>query len=161
MTKNRITTISLALLLSGAGLAMADDAVKITFAGGASEQSIAIDAIQKVTFDGDNLVVLTADGASYSLGIDDIASITFTADLATALTPVTVSPTPDVSITYGAGLVRVSNPQQEPLAVAVFTAQGQLLRQVRSASDVEIDFTALPSGIYIVKANSAVLKIKK
>jgi hypothetical protein len=35
------------------------------------------------------------------------------------------------------------------------------MRFVRAQGDVEIDFTALPQGIYIVKANNTAIKIKK
>jgi hypothetical protein len=162
MTTQTIRTFALALLLGGAGVASADnDVLKITFSTGTDAQLVSLDDIDHITFSEEALTIFTPDGSSSVISLDDIAQITFTASVTTATEPVSASLAPDVSITYGGGTARISNPKQEALTVGVYSAQGQLMRFVRAQGDVEIDFTALPQGIYIVKANNTAIKIKK
>ena len=162
MQRKRVKLFAIAFLLGSALSASADDAIKITFGNGADSQIFSLDSLREMTFAGDNLVLYATSGTSTRLSLDEIAEITFEADISTAVTPATVALTPDVTISYRAGCVEVSNPMGEPLRVGVYTVQGILLNQVTSASSgVTLSFEALPQGIYIVKANKAVLKVKK
>ena len=145
-TKN----ILAALLLMVSVNLMADKYLTITYSG--SEQNIALPIVQKITFEGNYVVVTTAEGKhSYPISVLDKMTFTESADAIKAL------PEQTEDITYKDGTLSIKGDGM----LRVYNTAGALVSIANVKEGANISLEGLTSGVYIVRMGNKAIKVKK
>ena len=147
MKKMKILTAFLAILISMATLKGQDNmVVNIT---GNLDVTVEIVDIQRITFEGDNMLLKTVAGVENSYWLDDIAFITFFDESQNSIKAITQ----DVKISFYvniAGEIVVESPY--PInQLIVFDLSGRKLA-VSAQSNLNVNF--LDAGVYLLKVET-------
>jgi hypothetical protein len=67
----------------------------------------------------------------------------------------------NIAFNIDGGLATVVRADGGDIYVAVYSLQGALLKRVAAKASATVDLNALSSGMYIIKANQKVIKLKK
>lgn len=146
-------TILLGLLLAGSLTASADDYQYLTAAYAGVEQSVELATIQKITFENSNVVIYTTDG-TLTFAQSDMERIFF------AATPTAIDALPSES-----DAIRLEDGQLHVKGLTgrlyIYGVNGQLQHVAQLHGDATVSLAPLPHGVYIVKAGSQTIKIRK
>ncbi|WP_300300594.1 T9SS type A sorting domain-containing protein [uncultured Muribaculum sp.] len=158
MKLNYSKTAAFALFaLLAAGVSHADDKLVVSGAAG-SQTGVSISDISRISFDGGRMIVTTSTGdTAYDLG--DIDKISF--DLATSALDDIEVPMDDITVAVSGGVLTVKASSDVPLSVDVYNLRGVLVSSQRGSDQISVDFNAMASGIYIVKANDKTIKFTR
>lgn len=122
-----------------------------------SETTYPIANIQKLIFDNDNFIVINETGPNATFSLNNYRFINFTDLLLGSNNAVFeeskfyVYPNPSSQWLNIAN----SNPTQTPSLVEVISIDGKLLMQQKpSTTDMQLDISVLPQGIYLCKVTS-------
>ncbi len=143
--------ILLSLLLVLPLTAFADSYNYLNLTSSSTVQSVALNTVKRITFEGTNIVVTAVDGTTTTAALSTLSTITFTD---TAVGVGSLRSSSDLSVESGR-VVAAGNGQLQ-----VFNASGQLVRQ-QNVSGVrsELSLDGLPRGIYIARMGTKVIKI--
>lgn len=114
--------------------------------------------VDKITFEGINMLVSRADGSSESIPVADIEKMCFDLEY-DGTTPVAAELAPGLSISIARSIVTAT--ADDPAAPIVFNAYdptGAPRLTLNSTGTLTADMNTLPAGIYIIKINSRTIK---
>lgn len=156
LNSSKIAAFALFALLA-TGVGHADDKLVVTAAGG-SQTGVSISDISRISFDGNRMIVTTSAGDTpYELA--DIDKISF--DLSTSALDDIEVPMDDITVSVSGGVLTVKASADIPLDVAVYNLRGVLVSSQSGTEQISVDFNALASGVYIVKANDKTIKFTR
>lgn len=144
-----------AAVAAGAVDGLAEQKVVITALDG-NVSKINIADISRITFDGAEMTVATANGNSV-FNVADVDNIAF--DLSTSAAEEISTRLDDIDIKVSGGVLTVAGPQGKLLKVSVYDLKGVAVGQSVGTETVSVDFNTMPAGIYIVRANDKTIKI--
>lgn len=143
--------ILLSLLLALPLTAAADSYNYLNLTSSSTVQSVALNTVKRITFEGTNIVVTATDGTTTTAALATLSSITFTD---TAVGVGALRSNSDLSVESGR-VVAGGNGQLQ-----LFNSSGQLVRrQLVSGVRSELSLEGLPHGIYIARMGNKVIKI--
>ncbi len=155
--KHKLCCCAMVVALCGFAL-HADDGFTIEKHDGTSQQ-FTITPETKILFEDGGLVVVDADG-EYQLDIADITQIRFDV-VATSVKSLESKLSDDVMFKNAAGVVTISSLSGAPLTIGVYSIKGVCVHQQSGVQSDVIDFNAMQSGVYIIKANNKIIKYVK
>lgn len=155
----RFQYMRLAIALSGIAVAAqvtADKTCYLNIHGASSsfDQSYSVEEVQRVEFTEDALSVHFVDNPSYyEVLYSDLLKITFGRSEYTDVSMLSVT---ELSIKYLPSTAAVVTKSSKPIAhITVYNIQGVLLQYATPRTlEATLDLSALPSGVYIVRATS-------
>ncbi len=143
--------ILLSILLALPLTAAADSYNYLNLTSSSTVQSVALNTVKRITFEGTNIVVTATDGTTTTAALATLSSITFTD---TAVGVGALRSNSDLSVESGR-VVAGGNGQLQ-----LFNSSGQLVRrQLVSGVRSELSLEGLPHGIYIARMGNKVIKI--
>lgn len=146
-------TILMALLLSaGSMAAMADDYKYLTVATNSAEESIELATIQKITFEGKNVVVTTSAGQA-TFPQSEMQKMFFSA----TATAIEAMPQQSESLKVAQGVLSVKGNGM----VHIYSSNGALQRLAKVEGDAKISLNNLPKGVYIISMGNQTIKVSK
>ena len=146
--EKKILIAMLAIVFSIAALKGQDNMV--IHLAGSNDVTVAIDDIQRITFDGDNMLLKTVTGAEHSYLLETIASITFLDGEPTAIKEVAKNIEPNVYVNASGELIVESSYLINRLTV--FDLNG---RKLIMGTQNRLNVNALSKGLYLVKIETA------
>ena len=152
MTENMKKTLIAATLALCCITALADDYNYMTVTTGTSDRSIRLATIQKITFESGNVVVTTSQGIE-TFPHDEMRKIVFED-----------SPTDIATLQAESGMLKVTGgvlTVGRQGLLCIYTPNGTLHSMTRTEADSQIELSALPQGVYIIKLNNETIKYIK
>lgn len=149
---NKKPLISLAALLLCSSMAMADEYQYLALQTGQEETSIELAQIRKITFDSENVHVLTTEG-DVTLPLAEMQRMYFSA------TPVAIASLPMESghLHISDGLLRAEGQG----LLHIYASNGQLVRMAHIQGQQDIRLQGLPQGTYIISLGEETIKIRR
>ncbi len=144
--------IIMALLAAGNLHAMAQDYKYLTAAYNSIEQSFELATVQKITFEGDYVVVTTSEGVT-NLPLNQMEKMFFSAD------PTAVEAL--ASESQGLKLVGGVLTAKGDGLLYIYDTAGRLVQMVHVDGEMRISLSSLHRGIYIVNLGNETIKIGK
>lgn len=120
---------------------------------------IALEGLKKITFDDDNNMIITHAEGNQTMPVDNIGCIRFDMELSSK-EEIAATLADVISVKHSGGVLSLSYKDDKALAVEVYNLKGGKVCAVEAAGTVKIDFNKYPEGVYIVKANDKIIKIK-
>ncbi len=139
--KKKIGLSLMFTVLASQGL-MAQSQLNITFNDGQKTQSIQLDKLESMKFDGNNLLLNEKAGSTKTFALSSLESITF-GDEVTAIETINEKGN---TVTQGFTIADIS---------------GRIISNNPAWKGGKVDTSSLPSGIYIIKTSTKTFKIKK
>jgi len=124
----------------------------------AAADNIDLSGVAKITFEGDQMVIATADG-NVARDFYAIQSITF--DLTVNGIDGVKASVDDMVVTVSAGVLSVNASDGTSLDVKVYDLQGHAVASASGRGSVDTDLNALAAGVYIVKVNNKIIKLTR
>ncbi len=152
MTENMKKTLIAATLALCCITALADDYNYMTVSTSTSDRSIRLATIQKITFESGNVVVTTSQGIE-TFPQDEMREIVFED-----------SPTDIATLQAESGMLKVTGgvlTVGRQGLLCIYTPNGTLHSMTRTEADSQIELSALPQGVYIIKLNNETIKYIK
>ena len=122
---------------------------------GAEPLRIEIKKSTEITFSEGNAVITSANEAPQTIPLEDLANLSFDGDMSVEDTRMTFDS--GITIKSSHGVVTIT-PGEGAFVYKAFSIEGRMAYAGQSASEVTLDFTTLPAGVYIIVANDKVLK---
>lgn len=140
----------LALCLSAT--VQADNLQYLTAGYSNKEKSIELATVRKITFENNNVVVLTSEGP-VTFPVTEMEKLFFSS------TPTAINELKDQSkgLAYVNGVVKV----QGTGVLRVYSISGNLQRLANVHGAANVSLESLPQGIYIIRMGSETIKIQK
>jgi len=145
------TLLAALLLMVGTGM-MADNFQYLTVTSNGNENYISLPIVQRISFEGDYLVVSTTE-ETHRFPISLVDKITFT-ESATAIEAL---PEHLENLTYKDGTLAVKG---EGL-LRVYGTNGALVSIANVKEGANISLDNLPAGVYIVRMGDKTIKVRK
>lgn len=161
MKKNQLIALTTSLLLSSG--AFAADLVTVTTISGVSI-GYDVDAITKISFDDSALNIVDSNSEGTTYAIDEIKSIVFGQGEPSAVETLKTDKVSKITVFVprdGNSLIVKGWDSTEAARIEIFGTNGALLKRNDKWCGEEVDISALPSGIYVVKIGNKTAKIKK
>ena len=150
------------LILSAAGCAWGQasepNPLSVIPGGGDAPRQYHIHLVDKITFEGGNMVVAHAGGTDM-LPVAEIEEICFDREY-NATDDVTDVLAPGLDIAIRDHVITATAAPGTPVAVAVYDMSGMIRAAVTAVTEASVDLNPLPAGIYIVKVNDKTIKLK-
>ena len=129
---------------------------------GNTEETVALVDIDKITFDGTNMVVATKTGAQKMFTLTAVKDFKFTPNSATGLMNLKAEAVAGPAISVQSGIIKVDGWDSSRCAtVYVYGVGGQQYYCQPDWSGADIDISSLPKGVYIIKIENQTTKIRK
>jgi len=119
-------------------------------------KKIEVSTQTRITFSKDLTKMIVSENNSdktQTMDVNNIANIVFTIDSSDGLTDHNLD---DLIISHSGGIVTISG--AETIEYSVWDMSAAQVACGRGNQTVTIDFTALPAGVYIIKANNKTIK---
>lgn len=145
--------LSVALAMSLALCALAEDFNLYIINSASEKTSYAVSDLQKITFDSGMVVITASDGTSTSVNISDISQMYFNTETADAINALE-----QAAIRFDGQTISFTG---QATKVSVYQPSGAL---VASGSDLQgssISLAELPSGVYLVNIDGKGFKVIK
>lgn len=120
------------------------------------QTKVAITDISRITFDGDNMKILTTTNGEQVFAIGDFNNMKF--DVVSSIDDITADLGDDISIVSSGGVMTISSAAGGSVNVVVFSINGSLVTMQSGVGSVSVDFNTVTPGVYIVKANNKTIK---
>lgn len=133
------------------------DKIVVTLPGSENPVTVDITNTTRITFGADEKTLNISDNSLASpltFNVKDIEKITFDLDINSAKD--ISSDLGDMLVSNSRGVFTIST--KGKIAYGAWTATGQQILSGTATDNVEIDFTTLPAGVYILKANNRTIK---
>ncbi len=153
----KISLLLLAVML-WSGVAQAQSFMTIFNANGSPMASYSLPAINKVTFDGANMIVATPEG-NQEIDMNNVLSVKFTDQQQTAVEKISTDDATTVRIATSRNSIAVLGATSG--AVAIYAVNGQQVYSNRQWRGESINTAHLQPGIYIITINNSTFKFKK
>lgn len=121
------------------------------------QTKVAIPDISRITFDGDNMKILTTTDGEQIFAIVDLDNMKFDV-VSSSIDDITADLGDDISIASSGGVMTISSGAGASVNVVVFSINGSLVTMQSGVGRVSIDFNTVTPGVYIVKANNKTIK---
>ncbi len=144
--------IIMALLTAGSLHATAQNYQYLTAAYNNVEQSFELATVQKITFEGDNVVITTSEGVT-NLPLSQMEKMYFSVE-ATAVESL-------ASESKGLKLLNGVLTAKGNGLLYIYNSAGQLMQMAHVDGEMRISISSLRKGIYIVNLGSETIKIGK
>ncbi len=154
--KKYIIPLILAAVGVGWGQAAEPNPLSVVPAGEGSVRQFPIDKIDKITFDGANMIVTTADG-SEALPVSQIEKLCFDLEY-DGVGEVAADLADGLHTAISGGILSVTAGPGTAIHIAVYDTAGMLRHAVNATATASVDFNTMPSGIYIIKVNDKTIK---
>lgn len=118
-----------------------------------------IDDLEKLTFEGQEMIVHHADGTT-RFNVADIDRLAFDLEM-TAIDEIKTDLSDEIQITSSAGILTITALESTPIHVQVYDINGRLIDNTVANTTVSIDFNTKAAGVYIIRANNKTIKYKK
>lgn len=146
-------SLVMALLLSAGSMsAMADDYKYLTVATSNAEESIELATIQKITFEGTNVVVTTSAGQA-TFPQSEMQKMFFS----TTATAIEAMPQQSESLKVNKGILNVKGNGM----LHIYGSNGALQRMAKVEGEAKISLNNLPKGVYIISMGNQTIKVSK
>ena len=154
--------ILLLFVLANAMMAKAQSNLYVYAKDGTTEETIALADINKITFEGANLVVTPKVGSQKVIPLTAVKSLQFAPNDATGLMNLQADAVAGPAVTVQSGIVKVSGwDASRRASVYVYGVGGQQLYSQSGWNGSDIDISSLPKGVYIIKIENQSTKIRK
>lgn len=154
------SVLSLILLVLMAGVNVARGETKpftiVIDRVGAEPLRIEIKTSTEITFSEGNAVITTANEAPQTIPLEDLANMSFDGDMS-SVEETLMTFDSGITIKSSHGVVSIT-PGEGAFVYKAFSVEGRMAYAGESATEVALDFTTLPAGVYIIVANDKVLK---
>lgn len=121
------------------------------------QTKVAIPDISRITFDGDNMKILTTTAGEQIFAIADLDNMKFDV-VSSSIDDITADLGDDISIVTSGGVMTVNSTAGASVNVVVFSIKGSLITMQSGIGSVSVDFNTVTPGVYIVKANNKTVK---
>lgn len=129
---------------------------------GDSEQTLALADIDKITFEGGNLVITPKQGVQIIVSLAAVKDVRFAPESTTGLMLMQTDVVAGPLVIVQGGIVKVPGwDSSRRAAVHVYSIGAQLLYSQADWNGADIDISSLPKGIYVIKIENQSTKIKK
>lgn len=133
--------------------------ISVVHVGSDDHSHFLLDELEKVTFDGDEMVVHHSEGETrFNLG--DIDRLAFDLDMTQGVDMVTEL-CDDIKVELFGGVFKATAADNFPLLVDVYTSGGQLVAHRSGKGFVSVDFNDKAQGIYIIRVNDKTIKFRR
>lgn len=151
--------LAAALLLCYATLGAADTKPLTLVLEGVNADTIerAVSNSTVISFSAGNAVITDDQTGTQTFLLEDIDNIHFDGEIA-SVNETELSFDSGVTIKAKNGIVTIEPSENIPFAYAAYSYEGRMAYQGQSATAVNLDFTALTAGVYVIVANEKVLK---
>lgn len=147
--------LTAALVAVSGWQANAEGENKMVLNGENAATAIPINTITRLTFDGANMVIATADGKS-QVDVLSLKSITF--DLVDLSVESLVTADNGVTVSCNGGVVTAQAQNDLPLTVDVYALSGMRVMTANATGQVSVDLNPLTSGVYVIRVNNKTFK---
>lgn len=161
MKKNQLIVLTMSLLMSGS--VFATDLVTVTSASGEST-GYDVDAITKIAFDSSALKIVASDSEGTTYAIDEIKVIKFGKGSPSAVEGLKTDKVSKITVYVprdGNSLIVNGWEGVDATRLDIYGTNGALLQRNDKWRGEQVDISALPSGIYVVRIGNKTAKIKK
>lgn len=161
MKRNQLIALTSSLLFSSG--AFATDVVTVTTTSGGST-GYDVDAITKIAFDDSALNIVSSDSEGTTYAIDEIKSIVFGEGTPSAVEALKTDKVSKITVFVprdGNSLMVKGWDSTEATRLEIFGTNGALVQRNDKWCGQQVDISALPSGIYVVRIGNKTAKIKK
>lgn len=110
-----------------------------------------------ITFSAGNVVITDDQTGTQTFQLENIANIHFDGEIS-SVDETELTFDSGVTIKAKNGIVTIEPSENTPFAYAAYSTEGRMAYQGQSATAVSLDFTTLPTGVYVIVANDKVLK---
>lgn len=118
--------------------------------------------IGKMTFGGGQLMIHMADGSKHAMDMKDIDRLTFDAEISTnGEKRIEAEVGEEIQILVENNMMTVTERNNKEISVMVFGSNGMQLLVAKGLGEVQVDFSRMTPGIYIIKANDRIIKYMK
>jgi hypothetical protein len=125
-----------------------------------SEKKVEMDALRKLTFTADDLVLNYQAGLVENIAKAEIRKVVF--GTSTSVKPLNLLNTIQVYPNPTREFITIKNIPDTPLQVVVYSITGsQVLNVQMNSSNQQINVSNLPNGLYYLKVNNQVIKFTK
>jgi hypothetical protein len=160
INRKQLLVSAVIALMGGVAInALADDTITITKQEGGADSVFSLSTVNRISFSGDSVVVATATGDT-KIAIADVDKIKFDIEV-TAVDDITAGLGDDLTIIVANSQVTINRADGGEISTTVYNLQGQPVTAQVAQASVTIDLTSLNAGVYIIKANNKVIKVKK
>lgn len=135
------------------------DKMVIHRTGGGEPAQIVISNQTKITFDSENMIVSQGDATDdFKIAFADVDKIDF--DLNTSsVDDIEAALGDNVVVSVKNGVVVITPADNSvPVTYGVYSVNGLTVASGIADSETTVDFTTMPRGVYVIKANSKVVK---
>ena len=161
MKKNQLIVLISSLLLSGS--MFATDLVTVQTTSGEST-GYDVDAITKIAFDDTALKIVASDSEGTTYAIDEIKKISFGKGSPSAVEGLKTDRVSKITVYVprdGNSLIVNGWEGNEATRLDIYGTNGALMQRNDKWRGEQVDISALPSGIYVVRIGNKTAKIKK
>lgn len=124
---------------------------------GADPIEITVSTSTTITFADGNAVISDDKAGTQTIPLEDLANINFESEIA-SVDETEIAFDSGVTIKSANGLVTIEPGEAGAFVYAAFSIEGRMVCQGQSPAAVTIDFTSLPTGVYVIVANNKTLK---
>lgn len=124
---------------------------------GAEPLRIEIKTSTEITFAEGNAVITSANEAPQTIPLEELANISFDGDMS-SVEETLMTFDSGITIKSGHGIVTITSAGEGAFVYKAFSIEGRMAYAGQSVTDVTLDFTTLPAGVYVIVANDKVLK---
>lgn len=121
------------------------------------QTKVAITDISRITFDGDNMKILTTSNGEQVFAIGDFNNMKFDV-VSSSIDDITADLGDDISIVSSGGVMTICSAAGASVNVVVFSINGSLVMMQSGVGSVSVDFNTVTPGVYIIKANNKTIK---
>jgi len=147
------------LLLAGGVLTAKAGVNKLVISSQTGVEEIELESINRITFNEEQMMVETQQGVS-SYYVGDIDKMSF--DLESGIDDVVSKEWDDgIAVAFNNGILTVTAADNSDIKLVVYAVNGMLVHSDSGNGTLVYDFTQLPEGIYIVRANNKTIKFVK
>ena len=129
---------------------------------GDSEETIALTDIDKITFEGANMVITPKEGSQKTIALTAIKDFKFTPNSTTSLLTLQKEAVVGPEISVKSGIIKVEGWDTSRTAtLSVYSVGGQQMLSISEWKGADIDINTLPKGVYVIKIENQTTKIRK
>lgn len=153
--KNAFLLLLAAILMLSPALTAQNMILKLQ---GGTDQTIALNTLQKITFSNNNLVLNYVSGTTQSYGFSSLEKMYFSP--LTSIKKNTIAKS-DILFNPSDNQIHFRNLAEGSYLVNVYRTDGRAVVSKTITNNESIDMSGFPASIYLVRVNNQILKFKK
>ena len=154
--------LTLFATLALTGMAQAQSSLYVYLNDGADETVVSLADIEKITFEGANMVITPKTGSQLQVPLTTIQDFRFTPQSTTGFLQMKADAVAGPAINVRQGIVSVDGWDSSRTAtLSVYAVGGQQLMSIPGWNGQNVDINNLPKGVYVIKIENKTTKIRK